>query len=951
MMVNLQNVYISLFNRYIYIQSTLFLLWGTMLIAFIILFFLYKNGKLLIGWKNVRKNIFNFIILYSCTILPIYYIAHKVKINSSFMFISQYIMIFYIIILQAVILFIFKYKNKITIINAFKNVFWCLLYILLIIDAVSGDYNFYEIYNILLVIAFMFVSICICCISIKKNNISKLINRKVVNYEPINELDDLFETRKWQQEKLLHIIKYKEAIKTICVSGDWGQGKTSLMNIVINKLIEDKYPIIRINSLDFNGINTLFKYFFEQLEQIISKANYYNGSQSEISNFVKAFANVTLDYNNMKISLDMKEEGSYISKKETLQTIITPILDAKRLVVIVDDIERCNPDIVVQLITFIKAISTFDKCVVIFISNYEKMLNIPNIDDDYMAKFINYREEILVVSYREILMKDNEQLRRIAINNKIKIDIVSELDSIFLIFDNEIIKLRNHYESLNEKHEKREMYFYMKQTIEMESEYLQRKLNNPRTIYKLYDNVENMIHLIKKYLSDRDINSASVTIFLRNIEIEKHIIFIALVHIIFPKEYERMRRISLYGYMKRINAINEYWDGNKTDDNNVSIDIIRRIYHEIELIDINSDYLQINALEFINMLIENPQNISQLVTTNTSIDDECLEFIKEERWEEITVPYVDVIQVILNRYAHNDLELGQVYIENAFKYYMKYDFEKNKNIDSCFDIFSYSSYLIRLMIPELHCLKLFNKVLNANPEYKILNKKDCKDTINHFSKIYVANTITNISSALIYNVKNINIFKLTNDELINLVWDEQDFDKMIIKYINELTDKSITSLDDAFAMIETKINETEHNLTQYNYSYEDVVQDIKVVKALVEEYKSLVKINNYVKNSDKEVYIGKIDDNTNINDTVKDYINYIENTSYLSYEEEIERLKNFTDELFDSSNNNRINETTIFYYNKLLSVYYKKVGGYIRKYRVKALKRLEEIQHNKEKGG
>ena len=90
-------------------------------------------------------------------------------------------------------------------------------------------------------------------------------------YNAINEYDNLYSLRKYQADNIISIIKSKisDSGYSICINGEWGSGKTSLINGVMDKVRDDtKVNVyeIRINAMELDNSTAMMKYLFAQME-------------------------------------------------------------------------------------------------------------------------------------------------------------------------------------------------------------------------------------------------------------------------------------------------------------------------------------------------------------------------------------------------------------------------------------------------------------------------------------------------------------------------------------------------------------------------------------------------------------------------------------------------------------------------------------------------------------
>lgn len=950
--MDMQNIYINNF----YFRSTLLVLYVGIILV-VVLYLKYKNQVLVTVDKSIKNKAIKLLVLYLCTILPINYIARNFGVSKEIISKLSYISkISFLITLSISIIgtmYVCFYKNKDTIIKLLKKPLLWIIYGFILIEAIYGEFSFLQWYNIILLIFLSLFATLIDSVNMKfkHKNVddcyANVRSSQQINYYPIDDPIDLFPERNWQKERLIDIIQNNDGIKTICISGEWGQGKTSFINIVSKELSDKCYPIIKINALDFSGLASLYKYYFEQIESIISKSGYYNGFASEFSGFTKKLADIILDYTNVKVSINQTKDYTYIKEKQELQNILTQSLGEKKLIVIVDDIERCDPDLSLKYIRFIKEIATFDKSITLFLSDYKELLQLPDVNDKYIQKFIDYRFDLRISNYSEILhhiKKRTPDLYKFL--DGININIENELDDVFSRIEKEYTELKT--KQLDNKTNDDNYILYTKRMKECLNNHVELKklINNPRTINKLCENIFDKRNTLENMF---EINNDCLTFF-RNIKLEKCIISICMIQTLFPIEYEEIKKISLARYIENLKHEKSKIEKDVELSRSTHIDIkliivlCDELWFEESIFTTTSTYLQMNAVEFCDKLISSPEYIDSMINPYTTVEDACMSYAKNDKWEDLDgIAYIDLLSMILKRYAYKNADEGKLALEKTFSHFMEIEWKKNNHIDECFGIFSYAHGIQRWFSPEIHALKIFYDTIKNN-NYKIKKTEQISDVIVRFSQLYICNSIDAINNVLRYNINKFQIEQFNHEKLLGKVWNERTFDSMLKTYLDILLNKRC-EYQDVLQIINGLIEESVSYLEEVGFNeYDDIKAHIIHAKELLVEYTALKNILDFVQEN-----CGNITKNIKTNDykrNIQNYIDYITDLQEINYDKEINNLHIISDTLFyneEDPKSNKLDKDVIALYNELLTIFSDKIGYDIYRFRLQSLLKLKNI--------
>lgn len=196
------------------------------------------------------------------------------------------------------------------------------------------------------------------------------------------------------------------------IHGKWGVGKSTFMELIQLKLNNsEKYYTMVINPWEYANQYNFVSVFVAELYRTIQKdlCNEEKGKEDSLLYFFKTIcrplkvssdiAGFKAEYDFEKLTFDSQKElvEKYITEnyeiKETIHTILDyEMFDRKKLIVFIDDLDRCPEDKVLEVIESIKLILNSKNC--IFFLGCDK----------------EYLESALSVKYKEFIsfLKSNE---------------------------------------------------------------------------------------------------------------------------------------------------------------------------------------------------------------------------------------------------------------------------------------------------------------------------------------------------------------------------------------------------------------------------------------------------------------------------------------------------------------------------------------------------------------
>ncbi len=220
------------------------------------------------------------------------------------------------------------------------------------------------------------------------NDTKKEMNVPFLSDEPIySEEDDKMDYTKRADEIFGYIkrLNFKTSF-TIGIVGPWGNGKSSLIKLIQNKIEnENDSNTIHLKFLPYLNHNEkdIISEFFNQLSVEIKK---YNGQLS--SEFLDYSDRLLKLYSNRKIIDFLKTKSNSVSSKSSYDTYqkINEILKQlnKKIVIFVDDLDRLNNKETLQVLKLVRNSA-----------NFKNFIFLIAIDKDYVLESLTKSNDIV----------------------------------------------------------------------------------------------------------------------------------------------------------------------------------------------------------------------------------------------------------------------------------------------------------------------------------------------------------------------------------------------------------------------------------------------------------------------------------------------------------------------------------------------------------------------------
>jgi predicted KAP-like P-loop ATPase len=200
---------------------------------------------------------------------------------------------------------------------------------------------------------------------------------------PINHYDnDKLNFKPFAKKVATSILNYNQDETLIfSIEGRWGSGKTSLINLIKSE-IKNEVEILHFNPWLLTDISQVIKLFFDELIKILSYGSFKVKLNEDIKKDLKTLANILLPESmTIKVpfmNIGYKPKDVLLSNnEENLEKVKSKInrylkdLD-KKIVIVIDDIDRLTDSETEFIFRLTKGIADFDN--LIYILLYDKTI-------------------------------------------------------------------------------------------------------------------------------------------------------------------------------------------------------------------------------------------------------------------------------------------------------------------------------------------------------------------------------------------------------------------------------------------------------------------------------------------------------------------------------------------------------------------------------------------------
>ena len=198
---------------------------------------------------------------------------------------------------------------------------------------------------------------------------------------------------------------------TIAVTGEWGSGKTSILNMVAEALEDEKIPVLRFNPWLFGGTTELVTRFFQELSAQLGEV----GSEKlkEVAKLLAKLGEGLAPLSPIpgttilaklvsEASDQWAQPRSLHSEREHLKEILAE--SEAKVIVLIDDIDRLEPSEIREVIRLVRLTSDLPN--VVFLLAYDSQHVAMSLGTSE-SEGIRYLEKIVQVSYQLPIVRES----------------------------------------------------------------------------------------------------------------------------------------------------------------------------------------------------------------------------------------------------------------------------------------------------------------------------------------------------------------------------------------------------------------------------------------------------------------------------------------------------------------------------------------------------------------
>ena len=219
-----------------------------------------------------------------------------------------------------------------------------------------------------------------------------------------NQSEDLFEYKKFTQRLVscLQEFRSKDGL-VVALNGEWGSGKTSVINLIKSELAKDEnLKVVSYSYWWYEGKKEVITAFLFGLSEAIGELKNSEKIISTILNFIQPLASLADCCTGTAVPSKALEITKCLFNPVSLEQQFNSIKDFLRkqtsqIVIFIDDLDRMNPDDSIEVYKLLKTIGRLPN--VTFVIVYDKAQANRTILQKYPSEGKNFLEKVIQVSF------------------------------------------------------------------------------------------------------------------------------------------------------------------------------------------------------------------------------------------------------------------------------------------------------------------------------------------------------------------------------------------------------------------------------------------------------------------------------------------------------------------------------------------------------------------------
>ena len=682
-------------------------------------------------------------------------------------------------------------------------------------------------------------------------------------FQPVKMYEQLLPRQKKLSDELVNLIRSHDSGEplTICVAGKWGAGKTSIVNGTINFLKTDstscKYEVLYINTMDLDTSASLFAYVFDRLRDILKKRGAYVGLGSEYKQFIASAVGKITD-TSIETLLEnhlFPSSKDYRTQMKELEGCISATLKNDKILIVVDDVERCDIEKAQQFIFLIKEIATLQNCITIFLTDYEYLNQRVNLSVEgeseklnskngfFYDKFFNYRIDIPLLDCEESLDILWQELRKDAEGFRFR-----QPHELFAIFSRRLLDAEdecvNSEKVAENQSTKKAQQFQAEEMIRLR-DIFNNSLLTPRMLVKFRETMKGKCRDLRQIYMQEGAMAENTSKFFSLIRFDEILFLLVYIEVCTPYDALCLKEQGTR-YLR-------YLPDEAGDTRKLLFKLSEDLLYSARFAYRGADdiYRYNEAIRFVDAYLND--DLSEKVNGFSSRDAMWLNAIQEKNKEVMRGNWAEMVRMVAQNYGWKEPELGEEYLKTLFSFAREELLPSEQGKDIIFTIFDKSQHNHDIFSAHIAVFKFFEEELGAAltgcPQ-------SCIDLLNQFSPVYFWHRVAPICSAVNFVAppeysreeelqRRMNdapeLMLSTNDPIDNL-------EKILKKIRTAVPSLSIPKDTDVFLQfrfLATKLEEylTEAELLEFN----DIKDRLRLTKVAIEDMECFIRISQKVK--------------------------------------------------------------------------------------------------------
>ncbi|MDD4527547.1 MAG: P-loop NTPase fold protein [Candidatus Margulisbacteria bacterium] len=340
------------------------------------------NYVLLIGFILYSIRVFNLIDLIPSII--------NITILQTLILSGLLLCLFRSLFMPTIKKFILNLNNKQEDFLYFFLIATYVIYLLVFLDLIINSIYWLLIPTVLLATALCLLFITLYCFKKYKKTGEPHVNKEEYLYSDSSIFDyeqDLLDRRQFINEQLMPIIESANADSyVIGVEGKWGDGKTSILNLLEKTLLlKNNYVLLKFSPWSFDKNISLIKTFYTEINRKFSELSDNTIVPKILKKYFKSVQGISINSWGINFSFPDVEKNNQELKEEVENAIRHEIGD-KKIIIVIDDLDRLTANEILSVFQLVRNIGNFINTR--FILSYDKTELIKHISEKTSPSFV-----------------------------------------------------------------------------------------------------------------------------------------------------------------------------------------------------------------------------------------------------------------------------------------------------------------------------------------------------------------------------------------------------------------------------------------------------------------------------------------------------------------------------------------------------------------------------------